>query len=162
MTRILVGVDGSELANRAAQQAVALLGGDRDVTVVQVVRPVTPLTLVPGSAITGIATVDDRTALESQEAQIREAEAEIAATAAALGCPADTRVVVGDPGPDLCRLAGEEEFDLLVVGSHGSGFLKRVLLGSVSHHVLHHAPCPVLVVREAPDTASLVPEKEAT
>ena len=40
-----------------------------------------------------------------------------------------------------------EQFDVIVVGSHGRGFVKRVVLGSVSHHVLQHAPCPVLVVR---------------
>jgi nucleotide-binding universal stress UspA family protein len=56
-------------------------------------------------------------------------------------------VVHGDPAIEICRVAEEGQFDLVVIGSHGSGFLKRVLLGSVSHHVLHHAPCPVLVVR---------------
>lgn len=36
---------------------------------------------------------------------------------------------------------------LLVVGSHGRGPLRRALLGSVSHAMVHHAPCPVAVVR---------------
>jgi nucleotide-binding universal stress UspA family protein len=37
--------------------------------------------------------------------------------------------------------------DLLVVGSHGRGALTEMLLGSVGHGCVHHAPCPVVVVR---------------
>ena len=61
-------------------------------------------------------------------------------------------MLVGEPGPELCRLAADEGADLLVVVSHGRGVLKRVLLGSVSDYVLHHSPCPVLVVRRPRDT----------
>ncbi len=40
--------------------------------------------------------------------------------------------------------------DLVVVGSRGLSATRRLLLGSVSTAVVHHAPCPVLVVRPAP------------
>ena len=85
------------------------------------------------------------------EELFQAAEAETAVTAGRLGVDAAVEVVAGDPGSELCRLAADGNYDLIVVGSHGSGFLRRVLLGSVSHHVLHHAPCPVLVVRALPD-----------
>ncbi len=39
---------------------------------------------------------------------------------------------------------------MIIVGSHGRTGLKRMLLGSVSEHVVRHAPCPVLVVHERP------------
>lgn len=56
------------------------------------------------------------------------------------------RVEHGRPGPVICQIAGDEVFDLIVIGSHGAGVIERVLLGSVSHHVVDHARCPVLVV----------------
>ncbi|MEO3858725.1 universal stress protein [Acrocarpospora sp. B8E8] len=57
-------------------------------------------------------------------------------------------VVHGHP-VDALRHAADGA-DLLVVGSHGHGVLAGMLLGSVSQAMLHHAPCPVAVVRIAP------------
>ena len=54
-------------------------------------------------------------------------------------------VVQGHPAAVLLRAA--EDADLLVVGSRGLGGFTGMLLGSVSTQVLHHSPCPVLVVR---------------
>ena len=54
-------------------------------------------------------------------------------------------VVQGNAAAVLLRAAGNA--DLLVVGSRGLGGFTGLVLGSVSTQVLHHAPCPVLVVR---------------
>lgn len=48
----------------------------------------------------------------------------------------------------IVRAAASERADLVVVGSHGRTGLTRLLMGSVASHVLNHAPCSVLVVRE--------------
>ncbi len=53
----------------------------------------------------------------------------------------------GDPGDMIVEAAEAEHADLVVVGSHGRGAVGRFFLGSVSDHVVRHAPCPVLVVR---------------
>jgi nucleotide-binding universal stress UspA family protein len=53
--------------------------------------------------------------------------------------------VEGPPATVLVEAVTDD--DLLVVGSHGPGGLKGLLLGSVSHDVVNHAPCPVLVHR---------------
>ena len=51
----------------------------------------------------------------------------------------------GRAGEELVTCA--KDADLLVVGSHGSGALKELLLGSVSNYVAHHSRCPVVLVR---------------
>jgi nucleotide-binding universal stress UspA family protein len=51
----------------------------------------------------------------------------------------------GRPGEELCAMAADA--DLLVVGSHGSGALKELILGSVSSYCAHHSTCPVVLVR---------------
>ena len=66
----------------------------------------------------------------------------------------DQRTEMGDPAAMICSVARDLGVDVIVVGSHGKGFLSRVLLGSVSEHVARHAPCPVLVVRSSSTESS--------
>jgi nucleotide-binding universal stress UspA family protein len=56
-------------------------------------------------------------------------------------------VALGSPADEIVRAAREWPTDLIIIGSHGRGFLQRALLGSVAEAVTRHAPCPVLVVR---------------
>jgi nucleotide-binding universal stress UspA family protein len=53
----------------------------------------------------------------------------------------------GDPGDMIVSAAEAEQADMVLVGSHGRGAVGRLFIGSVSEHVVRHAPCPVLVVR---------------
>jgi|HubBroStandDraft_5_1064220.scaffolds.fasta_scaffold1160923_1 nucleotide-binding universal stress UspA family protein len=56
-------------------------------------------------------------------------------------------IVRGTAGlPAEALLAAAADADLLVVGSRGAGGYKRLLMGSVSTQVTHHAPCPVVVI----------------
>jgi nucleotide-binding universal stress UspA family protein len=64
-----------------------------------------------------------------------------------IGVAVDFLVWEGDPGESIIEAAAAEAADLIVVGSHGRGTVGRFLIGSVSDHVVRHAPCPVLVVR---------------
>jgi nucleotide-binding universal stress UspA family protein len=56
----------------------------------------------------------------------------------------------GDPAEEIVAAAQNFDTDLVVVGARGVGGVARVLLGSVSERVLHHARCPVLIVKERP------------
>jgi nucleotide-binding universal stress UspA family protein len=55
------------------------------------------------------------------------------------------RAVEGNPAQVL--LDASDDADLLVVGSRGHGGFTEALLGSVSQHCVHHAHCPVVVIR---------------
>jgi len=64
-----------------------------------------------------------------------------------------TRVVVGAGSPAEVLVDASRDADLLVVGSHGHGAVRDLLVGSVALHCVVHAPCPVLVVRPRPNAA---------
>jgi len=63
------------------------------------------------------------------------------------GRPASVAVqaVLGIPAEELLKAAADA--DMIVVGSRGAGGFKKLRLGSVSSHVVHHGHCPVVVIR---------------
>lgn len=67
--------------------------------------------------------------------------------ARAAGVTAEFLVWEGDPGSSIAAAADAERADLVVVGTRGRSGAGRMLLGSVSDHVVRNASCPVLVVR---------------
>jgi len=143
--KVLVATDGSDLSIDAAHRAFELLGALRDVTVLAV------LTEVPGDDAGGFESSTQSPLEERQqwENESSAAQGAIRATVEALGgVDVVTRVEVGDAGPMIVWVAEQIGADVVVVGSHGRGALKRLVSGSVSEHVVHHSPCPVLVVRK--------------
>jgi nucleotide-binding universal stress UspA family protein len=147
MGKILIAVDGSELANQAGTRAIGLLGTEHEFVVLEVTAG--PFTS-PGLGLTlDIDMTPPEVYQDLSDNAFGEARADVAAAVRQLGTPARQRVEIGDPAETVCQVAAEEKADLVVVGSHGKGWARRALLGSVSDHVIQHAPCPVLVVRAA-------------
>lgn len=58
-----------------------------------------------------------------------------------------TAVEIGTPFVAVVRYARDHQIDLIVMGTHGRGAVKHLLLGSVAEQVVRQAPCPVLTVR---------------
>jgi nucleotide-binding universal stress UspA family protein len=141
----LVATDGSDQSIRAARRAAELLRSADQVTLLTVV------TEVPGDDAGGFeGSVYTPEEMERMwDAELAEAREELERTAAALTTArVEKRIEVGDVARTICRVAEELAVDVIVVGSHGRTGLGRLFLGSVSEHVVRHAPCPVLVVRE--------------
>jgi nucleotide-binding universal stress UspA family protein len=86
-------------------------------------------------------------------AQRRDVEERVASAEATLresGIATEARIEAGDPREVLVSVAEQEHADLIVVGSHGRKGLAKLVLGSVSSHVVTHASCSVLVVKDTP------------
>jgi nucleotide-binding universal stress UspA family protein len=66
---------------------------------------------------------------------------------AASGTIYTERILEGPPREAILTVARVEECDLIVIGSRGLSNVKGIILGSVTHRILHGAPCPVLVVQ---------------
>lgn len=84
-----------------------------------------------------------------QQRWIEEAEQKLVMLAASLALDplhVTTTVGVGSPAAEIVRYASERPADLIVLGSHGHGLIRRFMLGSVADRVIRHATCPVLVV----------------
>ncbi len=141
---VLVGTDGSPQAVKAAQRGVALLRPDR-VTLLTVLTK-WPIETFPNWE-ESFQWPDENDPQWTQE--IGEAKAALDRTGAGLTVEhIEQRIDGGDVAHAICDAARGLEVDAIVVGSHGRGGLGRSLLGSVSEHVVRHASCPVLVVRE--------------
>ena len=84
-------------------------------------------------------------ALETLTAQGKASLDRAEGVAASVGVLADVELVEGTPADVIVHRT--EDFDLVVMGTHGEGLWKRLTLGSVTQAVLHRTTRPLLVVR---------------
>jgi nucleotide-binding universal stress UspA family protein len=134
--RILLATDLSTASAGATEQALELTRALRaDLLVVSVIDPGTPLSSGP------VARMDQRRAAREFAAQA------LVVKGRRIGVTVAFLVWEGEPGPAIVDAAQSEAADLIVVGSRGRNRVERFVLGSVSDHVVRHAPCPVLIVR---------------
>lgn len=64
------------------------------------------------------------------------------------GVEVETLITLGSPFVDIVSTARKQEVDLVILSTHGWGFIKHVLMGSTAERVVRKAPCPVLTVRK--------------
>jgi len=129
--QLVVGYDGSAESSRALERAAALA---RDLE-----RHVTAVNVIPAISFGKPHPLEER----EQEEILAEARTKLAN----LGIEADVVGIVGEPADELIAFARNTDADLIIVGTHGRGTAGRLLLGSVSTQVVHHADRDVLVIR---------------
>jgi len=136
MRAIVVGFDGSPAAERALDR-VAELAGDGGRVV-----------LVSASTRLESVGVVDEPILESPSSEERDVLLDRgAAVLRDRGIEPQVLAADGEPAEALVQAARDNDARLIVVGSTGSGFVARALLGSTAENVVRRAPCDVLVVR---------------
>jgi len=146
LKKVLLATDGSDSSMHAARVLGDLIASqpEAQVTVLHVAH-------VPRSYFFTDENGNKVTPEVPMDIMIRRsAEPILRRTLSALGLPEDrvvTEVQVGEPAEEIVDLARLEGYDLIVMGCRGIGQMKELLIGSVSHRVLHTAPCPVLVAR---------------
>ncbi len=152
--KILVPIDGSEHSIRGLDVAIQIakrfsakltLIHAYSISVTPVIMP-EPSTLAP-PATPMIAPVDISKVAEA----VRGAGAHILASgedkAKAEDVEVETILVEGHTVQEIIKTAKEGDFGLIVIGARGLSHIRVLLLGSTTDGVIHHATCPVLVVK---------------
>jgi nucleotide-binding universal stress UspA family protein len=143
MTGIVVGVDGSDHSRGALSWAM------REANLRQVPLEVVMVHSTPARPATeiywGIRTLpensfDPELARSAVQGFVGQVASDIGETLPEV----TVTVVTGDVAEELVNASNEA--DMLVVGSRGSGGFTRLLMGSVSSQVSHHATCPVVII----------------
>ena len=143
--RILVPIDFSACSLAALEHALAMaarFGSSIDVLHVWSL----PHTLGASDAVAlpghGHETV--AAFARSQTGQLLD---ELMVDVAGRGVEVRSRVDSGDPVAEILRIAEEDGYDLIVMGTHGRSGLSHLVRGSVAEQVIRRAPCPVLTIR---------------
>ena len=153
--KILLPVDGSEASLEAVRQALRLVreGLQASLVLANVQEPATLYEMLLAhdpEVIDQVSAQAGLHLLQPAQALVREA-----------GVPYEIEVASGDPAHTLIDILENFGCDMVVMGARGQGTLRSALLGSVSHEVLHAAPVPVLIVKQAPPPEAEAPADEA-
>jgi nucleotide-binding universal stress UspA family protein len=139
--RIIVPLDGSEEAKKAAEKALAIAEGlDVPVVALHVIH-------IPGLPSL-YAYPDEIPEQDLQDIIRKEAQTylnEIEHLGKKVGVTVSTKIVEGHPANEIIKEAQRD--DLIVIGSKGRTALDRILLGSVAENVARHASSAVMIVR---------------
>jgi nucleotide-binding universal stress UspA family protein len=138
---ILVALDGSPHAQRGLDVAVEM---SRCFHAALLLVAVAPLPVVAAAAEPWIPPQLPTSDVKHYREVLDRAKSSVEGQG-----PTGVRTVCleGHPAEELLALTDKEKPDLVVVGSRGLSTARRILLGSVSDALVHHARCPVLVVR---------------
>src|SRR5579871_4481338 len=143
--KILVCSDGSEASLQAARLAALLAGRLQAQSLFLQVYDPSP---APPSSSGLWELCDSDQSLDQYIQQIEDTvEQRALPIFERAGVPCETLRAEGNPVEQIINMAKLEKTDLIVMGARGLSEWQAILLGSVSHGVLRHAPCPVLIAR---------------
>jgi len=146
--KILVATDGTKQGEQAiAALSTFKLSGDDELRLISVVDMAVPTAIdVYGGYLPDTSELE-KAARENAEKVLTSALETTTKILAGSGTEISTELLFGSPESRIVEAAEQMQADLIIVGSHGYNRWERLLLGSVSDSVVHHAPCSVLIVR---------------
>lgn len=141
MKRIVVAVDGSKGADKAAKFAAGLaLATDAELLLLHMFD-------APVVAQMGLGALSRDELMRAKETVAKDSFDAALAAIGDMGIDVSTHSDLGYPAHGIVAFAASRKADLIVMGTRGRSEIAGLLLGSVSEYVIHHAPCPVTVVR---------------
>lgn len=149
LKEVLLPTDGSETADKAVAFAATLLEGiSCKVTLLSVVEePVYSTFWSDGLIAPEVIMPPPEELREEMDRRAGESLKESTSPLREAGLEAETKIRFGHSAAEILQELEDGDYDMVVMGSHGRGALGGFLLGSVSDRVMHHANCPVLIVR---------------
>ncbi len=157
--RILIPLDGSELAEQVLEPALALgTGSQAEYTLLRVVKPMTPVSYDPASGrVSGLreSLLRQLQAMDRQQwTEAQEYLERLAERLRARSVTVQARAVSHEqPAAAILDDAQKNAIDLIAMATRGRGGLKRLLLGSVADKVMRGAATPILVYRPVEKSA---------
>lgn len=147
--KIVIATDGSEYSTAAVEKCCDLFGKSENVSIkiISVVEPPAPMSAEPFGISNEYYAEAEAALREQLKEAAKRAEQTVIERFEDTKLNVETAVIIGNPKELIVEEAQKWNADLIILGSHGYGFWERMLLGSVSNAVVHHAPCSVLVVR---------------
>jgi nucleotide-binding universal stress UspA family protein len=140
MKRILVALDGSEAASRAASMAAQI--AERFGASLELVHVMAPPPVFSEPAVIVNVAELERAQYEGAQGLLNRA----AQACARPGVEVHTRILGGPAAEVIAELADTGNFDLVVVGSRGRNMIASALLGGTSHRLVHLCKKPTLIV----------------
>lgn len=146
--KILLATDGTEHSQEALEAATRFIFSDDDeILIVSVVDMAVPMAIDLYGGYLPASTEIEKAARENAEKVLESAKNQLMAALSNQNVKISTDILFGSPESRIVETAEEMKTDIIIVGSHGYNRWERLLLGSVSDSVVHHAPCSVMVVR---------------
>ncbi len=151
--KILLATDGTKYGDAAANMLMnfKLTDGD-EIKIVSVVDMALPLSVDIYGGYLPDTTEIEKAARENAEKVLETTTANVRKAFGGKHPSISSDVLFGSPDSRIVETAEEYGADLIILGSHGYKRWERLLLGSVSNSVVHHAHCSVLVVRTAEES----------
>ncbi len=146
--KVLLATDGTKYGEAAAEMLgkIKLADGD-EVKIICVVDMALPMAIDIYGGYIPDTTEMEKVARENAAQVVADTSEKVRGSFGDAKVSLSTDILFGSPDSRIVETAEEMKTDLIIIGSHGYKQWERLLLGSVSDSVVHHAPCSVMVVR---------------